>query len=218
MGKPLIHRIYDIVLPPFRKRRMAKFDRMVMDRAPIESVIDLGGSEAIWALSKHEPQVTLVNLDDRVVTSMPNVVATVGDATKTGYEDDAFDLVFSNSVIEHVGEDRWEPFAQEVRRLAPASFVQTPAHWFPFEPHTLMLFLHWLPKNTQMRLLRNGSLWGLITRPSQDEVDDFVRSTTLLRKSDMQRLFPEHDIVVERFLGLPKAYVAVRLPPESSTK
>ncbi len=185
-----------------------------MERIAVSRIVDLGGSENVWRYSKYTPQVTLLNLDDQS-TSLPNVRAEVGDATATPFDDQSFDLTFSNSVIEHVGRERWPAFAEECRRLAPSSFVQTPARCFPIETHLLAPFVHFLPISVQAKLLRNFTGWGLLTRPTQTEVDEFLATTNLLTKADMQRLFPDHEIVVERFLGIPKSYVAIRLADEA---
>ena len=215
VSKPLIHRVYDLVLPYFRRRRMARFDAEVMERIAVSRIVDLGGSENVWRYSEYSPEVTVLNLDGGQTSSLANVHVEVGDATAAPFDDQSFDLAFSNSVIEHVGRDRWPAFASECRRLAPSSFVQTPARWFPIEPHLLAPFVHFLPIRVQSKLLRNFTGWGLLTRPSQAEVDEFLAMTTLLTRADMERLFPDHDIVVERFLGMPKSYVAVRLDAEA---
>ncbi|HEX4060865.1 MAG TPA: UDP-N-acetylmuramoyl-tripeptide--D-alanyl-D-alanine ligase [Streptosporangiaceae bacterium] len=47
-----------------------------------------------------------------------------------------YDLVFSNSLIEHVGgHERRERFADTVHQLSGAYWVQTPYRYFPVEPH-----------------------------------------------------------------------------------
>ena len=73
--------------------------------------------------------------------------------------------------------------------------------------------VHYLPRSWQRRLLRRCTLWGLLSRPSQEQVDRFLAGTRLLGYDEMRRLFPDCEIRRERFLGLTKAYVAVRLPP-----
>jgi len=56
-------------------------------------------------------------------------------------QDGEFDLVFSNSVIEHVGDfERMRQFVHEARRVAKSYWIQTPSKWFPIEPHCGMPF------------------------------------------------------------------------------
>jgi len=139
----------------------------------------------------------------------------VGSGTQLEFADGAFDVVFSNSVIEHLAS--WEQqraFAREVRRVARGLWVQTPARGFPIEPHLLTPFFHYLPLAWQRRLLRNFSVWGLLARPSRKAMDDFLRQTRLLGYQEMREIFPDCEIRRERFLGLTKAYVAVRIAPE----
>ena len=93
-------------------------------------------------------------------------------------------------------------------------WVQTPARGFPIEPHLMTPFLHYLPLAWRRRLLRNFSVWGWIARPSQKAVEDFLRQTRLLGYQEMRELFPDCEIRRERFLGLTKSYVAVRLGAE----
>jgi hypothetical protein len=90
-------------------------------------------------------------------------------------------------------------------------WVQTPARWFPFEPHLLAPCLHYLPRAWQRRLLRHCTPWGWIARPSREANDCFLAQTRLLTHREMRELFPDCEIRRERFLGLTKAYVAVRV-------
>jgi hypothetical protein len=60
--------------------------------------------------------------------------------------------------------------------------------------------------------VRNFTGWGLLTRPSPERVDGFLGELRLLGRAEMQALFPDCEIRRERFLGLTKAYVAVRRP------
>lgn len=123
-----------------------------------------------------------------------------------------YDVVFSNSVIEHVGS--WsdeEAFAREVRRVGKDLWVQTPARECPVEPHYLAPFMHWLPRKVQKRLIRWFSVYGLIQRPEAAEIEDMVESIRLLTKTEIQTLFPDCEVLVEKLFGvLPKSYIAYR--------
>lgn len=73
-----------------------------------------------------------------------------GDGRNLPYTNNEFDIVFSNSVIEHVGtfEDQ-KRFAEEIRRVAKSYWVQTPNRHFPVETHLIAPFIHFLPRNFQ---------------------------------------------------------------------
>lgn len=92
---------------------------------PGARIVDLGGSEYVWKLFDHNYHVTLVNLPGfNPPVSDPNrfdhVEADACDLQGT-FSDNSFDAVFSNSTIEHVGDEaRQEAFAAEARHLAPA--------------------------------------------------------------------------------------------------
>jgi hypothetical protein len=62
--------------------------------------------------------------------------------------------------------------ASNVRRLAPAYFVQTPYFWFPIEPHFRFPFFHRLPESWRYRLIMMRDL-GYIRKASS--VSDAVR-------------------------------------------
>jgi hypothetical protein len=105
--------------------------------------------------------------------------------------------------------DSQSRFAGEVRRVARRYFVQTPDPRFPVEPHLLTPAVHWLPRKWQSRLLRNFTLWGLITRPSPESCVRFHAELRLLNAREMLRLFPGARLLRERWLGLPKSLIAV---------
>jgi hypothetical protein len=125
----------------------------------------------------------------------------------------AYDIAFSNSVIEHVGhkEDR-EAFATEVRRVGKSYYVQTPSSTFPIEPHLLSPFVHWLPRRVQEKVIRHWTIWGLVAKPTPADIERFLDGTELLSFREFKALFPDAEIIRERFLGMTKSYIAVRLP------
>lgn len=184
------------------------------------SILDAGGRETYWKgidrtfLEDHNVHVTLVNLPcdlgsggDRLFTHA------AGDACELArYPDHAFDIVHSNSVIEHVGNwHRVDAFAREARRVAPNLFVQTPYYWFPVEPHFIKPLHHWLPKPLR------ASMWMRFRmghRGRASDLGDAMRRLDdepyLLDQRMLRFLFPDCRILKERFLGLTKSLIAYR--------
>ena len=124
-------------------------------------------------------------------------------------------MVFSNSVIEHVGDRASQRrFASEVQRVGRAYWVQTPNRWFPIEQHLLTPFVHWLPKSWQRALVPRFTVWSALTRPAPDRrdfyIEHFLSDVRLLGFRDMRVLFPDARILRERFLGFAKSLVATR--------
>lgn len=179
-----------------------------------QTILDVGGSPYNWDVIGYSGKVVMLNLDPSAnTTSRPNRSFVVGDGTALAYDDESFDIVFSNSVIEHVGDhEQQRRFAAEVCRVGRRVFLQTPAKSFWLEPHYVTPFIHYLPRTWQKKLLRNFSLWGLIARPSQDYVDRFVDQTKLLGYGDLKQLFPGCTIQKERFLFATKSYTVTKMP------
>jgi hypothetical protein len=201
--------VYRPFLLYFRRRRMRRFISL-FDVEDATSIIDLGGTEFVWRLVAGRPRVTMINVgvEEWAEGRLRMLDA---DATAVPFSDDAFDVCFSNSVIEHVGNEQMQAaFAREVRRLAQRYWVQTPNRRFFLEPHLICLFLHWLPFRLERRLVRYFSLWGLISKPAQADIDRFIQGIRLLDEAAMRRLFPDAEIFKERFLGFAKSLIAVR--------
>lgn len=207
-----IQRLYSRLGLRFRARRMRRF----AEAFGIDSqtrILDVGGSHHIWTFLPVRPKVVLVNL-------MPysgqrdGFTDVLGDARDLPFKDRSFDVVFSNSLIEHLHTfDHQHEFAAECRRVASRYYVQVPNQRFFLEPHLLTPFIHWLPKVARARLLRNFTIWGLVTRPSQEDCQHFVDEVRLLSKRDFRRLFPDAEISHERVLGMSKSLIAVKRTP-----
>jgi len=76
----------------------------------------------------------------------PHVPYVQGDACALPFEDGAFDVVFSNAVIEHVGDrERQRAFVSEAIPVGRRAFITTPNRRFPVEVHTRLPLVHWLP-------------------------------------------------------------------------
>jgi ubiquinone/menaquinone biosynthesis C-methylase UbiE len=176
-------------------------------------ILDVGGSHHIWTFLPVRPKVVLLNLEP-YSRQRDGFVNVVGDARDLPFKDHSFDVVFSNSLIEHLYTfDQQQEFAAECRRVAPRHYVQVPNQYFFLEPHLLTPFIHWLPKAARARLLRNFIVWGLATRPSQEDCQHFVDEVRLLSKRDFRRLFPDAEIWHERVLGMSKSLIAIKRTP-----
>lgn len=191
-----------------RSARMHAFIEL-MRLPPGARVIDLGGTPGNWGLIPHHLRITLVNLpgDQVFRTSLPSgMKAVAGDATSLGhlFGDGSFDVVFSNSLLEHLGDlPRQAAFASEVIRLAPAYWIQTPGTWFPIEPHTGTPYFWHIPSPLRQRMVahwqRTNPVFG-----------DDVAATRGISRRRLQLLFPNAEIWTERVLGMPKSIVAYR--------
>lgn len=177
-------------------------------------VLDLGGREFNWMLMPFRPRVTIVNRSLQGKRS-GEIQWILADVRELPFADKAFEIIYSNSVIEHLGtiEDQ-RRFAAECRRVGRSYYVQTPNCRFPIEPHLLTPFIHWLPGRLQARLLRNFTVWGWITRPNTAARAHFLNTTRMLTRAEFQALFPEAEIWTERFLWLTKSFAAVKIEAE----
>ncbi len=197
----------DVAQPLMRKRRMRLLS--LFELAPRSRVLDLGGTTDIWEYVSTPLNITIVNLPGvevrKDVRTHHTFIFLEGDATELSiFPSNSFDLVFSNSVIEHVGgEEKQAAFAQEVRRLAPRYCVQTPSIWFPLEPHTGIPFWWAMPDSLRQRFIKG---W----RKKVPAWTEMVEGTCVILKKDFSAYFPDADVRTERFLGFPKSYVALR--------
>lgn len=175
-----------------------------------QRIIDIGGTEFNWQFIKAQPSVVLVNLGGEE-WKRGRFSRVRGDARHLDYPDRSFDIAYSNSVIEHVGG--WadmERFAAEIKRLAPKYYVQTPNRYFFVEPHLIAPFVHYLPFWIQRRIVRYVTMYGILHRPTQEQIDTYLKGIRLLTKSEFRKLFPDATIVNERFLGLTKSFIAIK--------
>jgi hypothetical protein len=135
--------------------------------------------------------------------------------------DREYDVVFCSSVIEHItgprdkifditdsaefaalARESQANFAAEIRRVAKRYFVQTPYKYFPVEPHSFLpFFIVWLPRRWQMKLLAFfGRHW----------IKSVQADFRLLTIKEMRALFPDAEIVLERYRGFVKSIVAIK--------
>jgi hypothetical protein len=196
--------------------RRARFSLFLSLLAKLEapvSILDVGGTQGFWDLmTEGDPgdvRVTLLNVDHQT-TSSPRFVSAAGDARHMPeFPDKSFDVVFSNSVIEHVGSyENQARMAREMMRVGRRWFVQTPNRRFPLEPHFLFPWFQYLPSGVRARMVNRFDMGWYKRIPDLNAAREEVDSIQLLTKRRFSALFPGSKIHTERLAGLAKSFVA----------
>ncbi|MDZ8024389.1 MAG: class I SAM-dependent methyltransferase [Nostoc sp. DedQUE11] len=181
-------------------------------------ILDVGGVPEFWQNSAFLEQ-TSVNVEIYVVNINPfyeehgtnnqKIKIITGDARNLKqFQDQEFDIVFSNSVIEHVGDySAQRQMANEVMRVGQRYFVQTPNLYFPIEPHFIFPFFQFLPIQLRVELLTRFNLGWFKKIPDKQKAKIEVESIKLLSKKQFVNLFPDADYYEEKVLGLTKSLI-----------
>ena len=157
----------------------------MMENSSEVSILDIGGTPQYWEMMTtgnglaEKLHVTLLNLGANA-TSHPNFTTLVGDGRNMPqFTDRQFDIVFSNSTIEHVGDfEDQQQMANEVRRVGRRYYVQTPNRYFPIEPHFVFPFFQFLPVAARTWLVQHFQLGWMSKMPDREQA---LREVTNIR-------------------------------------
>src|SRR5690554_5170511 len=205
----------------FREKRF-EFFKGLLNKIPATKplqILDIGGTENYWQqmkfLDNDQIHITLLNLYD-IEVKRKNFTSVVGDACSLPqYTDGQFDIVYSNSVIEHLfTKENQTKMADEVRRVGKNYYIQTPNYYFPIEPHWLFPFFQFFPKPLRVVLTRNFSLGNYEKSPTREKAIERVEEVKLLTTKEMQALFPEGEVYKEKFLGMTKSITMYYFPEQ----
>jgi len=180
---------------PLAARARARRHAALFPLLPADArIVDVGcGALGLRAL---EPGRDITGVDVRDRPGYPGPFVRSDVLGGLPFADGAFDLAYCSSVVEHVAPADRPAFAAEVRRVARAVFVQTPAFSFPVEPHALLPFAHWLPPPVRR------AYWRLGAAGDWEDI-------RLLRRRELAALFPGAEVHAERLGPLAKSWVAV---------
>jgi methyltransferase family protein len=183
-----------------------------MAPAPTETILDVGVADTDWrfsnfleALYPWPGRITAVGLQPMPTFErlFPDVRFVAADGRDLPFSDDSFDIGFSNAVVEHVGSRAEQSrFVHELVRTCRRVFVATPNAAFPVDPHTLLPFVHWLPRSARHRVLR-------MTRNSRWASEVVLNPLTA---RELQALFPPSAnvrIARQRLMGLTTVLIAI---------
>jgi hypothetical protein len=192
----------------WRQRRDEEFKRRFPDLADMR-VLDLGGTAISWRVLGLRPSsVTLVNLDRADEPAESWMESVQADACAGGFG--KYDLVFSNSLIEHLGgHARRQQFVEVVRASAPSWWIQVPYRYFPVEPHWFFPGFQFLPFRARLLVCQHWNTLHQSALKDPAEAAELVASVELLSATEMRMYFPDSEIWFERIAGVPKSLVAI---------
>lgn len=206
----------------FRAKRFEHIRKLIeaalAEKEKVE-ILDLGGSEKYWLIGedfinqyRDRLHFTLINPEKQEEKNTDLFTFMIGDATAPDlFAGQNFDIVHSNSVIEHVGDwDAITRFAENTRRLGKRYYMQTPNYWFAYEPHFRFIGFHWLPVSVRVWLMTKMRLGFFPRMESAEEAREHVESIRLLNKKQVERLFPDAKIEYEMIVGMAKSIMAIR--------
>jgi 2-polyprenyl-3-methyl-5-hydroxy-6-metoxy-1,4-benzoquinol methylase len=139
-----------------------KIESVLSDYYGVESIaglkiLDIGcGSGLIAEYFSKNNHVTCVDVEDKLMlTDRAAISFEIVVSAKLPFSDNAFDIVISNHVIEHLKEQ--EMHLIEINRILKpdgACYFTTPNRTFPLEPHYRIPLIHYLPNKMFHWLLK----------------------------------------------------------------
>jgi len=203
-----------------RKNRFAQIEtilhKLIEEKGRVR-ILDLGGDLAYWKNMKwtnSATHITLLNLSPSPIPEdLKNRFESVqANALQCPFPDYSFDLVFSNSAIEHMGSrENQNVFAKEVKRLSHNYIVQTPSIWFPLEPHCRIPFFQFIPHSIRAVLLMIFPVHYFPKARNYKEGVLASKTTMMMGKKRFRSFFPHASFFTEYLWGIPKSYTAIHL-------
>lgn len=175
--------------------------------------INPGGNGSLQLIDNYpwKKMITAVNISrehiEKVKHFYPEIDSIVGDACHLPWPDKSFDVVYSNAVIEHVGDfEKQKQMASEIMRVGKRWFVTTPNRWYPFEFHMRLPLVTWLPGNGYVlagRVVRYDHInksymfWSKCANPR------------LMNAHELARCFPGSKIIKHKVTFMAETLISV---------
>ena len=194
----------------FREKRFKFFLKEINKISKPITILDVGGKINFWEnrglAGNNEYKITIVNIE-KETSKYSNINYEIGDATNLSqFNDKSFDIVHSNSVIEHLYNfNNQSKMASEIVRVGKKYIVQTPNKYFFLEPHYLLPFFHFIPDKLKYLILTKTKLSRLKTW-DKNFAKQYIKEIRLLSLKEMKLLFPNSKIYFEKFLGMNKSF------------
>ncbi len=213
----------------FRRKRFKFFLEFIKDIERPVKILDLGGTVNFWSQLEYadsdEFDITIVNIEEDPLLFPPLlnhagtsfikrelkneikfIKADAADLSR--FKSNDFDIIFSNSLIEHIGSyAEQKKFAEEIMRTGKKYFIQTPNYYFPFEPHFLFPCFQFFPQTIQIFLLTNFKMGWFQKCSSANEAKLLLNSINLLKKKTLIRFFTNGKLYKEKILFFTKSFI-----------
>lgn len=199
-----------------RNHRLNLFKSLLASVETPIKILDVGGTLDFWKNSglinaDRDIQLTVLNMSEvDVGEQIRDIKTVVGDARQMPeFADGEFDVIFSNSVIEHVGDYRdQDMMAKEIARIGKRYFIQTPNLYFPIEPHFVFPLFQFFPRELKFWMITHFNL-GWYERVTDEKAAwELVNEVRLLTKTEFMSVFPNANIYQEKVFGLTKSFIA----------
>lgn len=182
---------------------------------PEETILDVGVSAFFGRSTNflelwypYPEKITALSHDDpgefaKFKELFPKIKLIFGDAKNLDFPDNSFDIVFSNAVVEHVGNrNEQRKLIQELIRVGKRTFITTPNYYFPLESHTLIPIVHYFPVTIRFWIYRKlgKGIWADF---------DYLN---LLTPKQLLSLFPSKisvKLLKQRIFGIPYSLIAL---------
>lgn len=169
---PAARRPHAVLDLPSRRFKGLKIERLLdlASRSQPIHMLEVGtGSGGIAHYFGTHPQlrceVDAVDVHDNRLVTQGYRFHRVSDTTLP-FVNDSFDVVLTNHVIEHVGDESAQRahLSELARVLRPAGvgYLAVPNRWMLVEPHYKLAFLSWLPhawRTPYLRIMHRGTVY-----------------------------------------------------------
>jgi len=206
-----------------RKKRFIMFLQLIKSLKRPLRILDVGGVQDFWdAVGFQEPGITVCLLNIyKIDVNRPGFSYVIGDARglDTLFKDKEFDVVFSNSFLEHIAlQEDQRRIAGEIRRIGKSYFIQVPNRNFPIEPHFCFPFFQFFPEVIKAWFVNHFPMGFAATISDKEKALEFVKGIRLFTENELEELFPDGIIFKEKFLGLTKSFIVSNLGVQAKNR
>lgn len=194
----------------FREKRFSFFLKKINKLPKPVCILDVGGKTNFWENrdlgGNLNFKITIINIE-KEISNYSNIDFVTGNATDLSqFNDKSFDIVHSNSVIEHLYNfNNQSKMASEIIRVGQKYIVQTPNKYFFLEPHYLLPFFQFIPDKLKYLILTKTKL-SRLKKWDKNFAKQYIKEIRLLSLKEMKELFPNSKIYFEKFLGMNKSF------------
>jgi 2-polyprenyl-3-methyl-5-hydroxy-6-metoxy-1,4-benzoquinol methylase len=179
----------------------------------IGSEINFNGIRGLQLIDTYQwkKNITASNISPEHINNIkkhyPEINAVVADASALPWPDKSFDIVFSNAVIEHMGDYAVQKkVAQEIMRVGKSWFITTPNRWFPYEFHMRLPFVTWAPGTLYRQIGTILSYNHDLHKYTQGIRYDDLR---LMTRRELKKCFPGSKVMKQRVTFMPETILVV---------